>query len=77
MSEVLFPIISQKDPKAEGTVATWFVENGATVTEGELIAEVAVDKVDMEINAPSAGILTHLVEEGAIITQQSVIASIT
>lgn len=76
MSQVLFPILSEKDPDAEGTVATWFVDSGATVAEGELIAEVAVDKIDMEINAPSAGVLTHLVEEGAVVIQNSAIANI-
>lgn len=38
MSQVLFPVLSEKDPDAEGTVATWFVDSGATVAEGELIA---------------------------------------
>lgn len=77
MSEIRFPILAEKTPEAEGTVATWFVDSGSTVAEGELIAEVAVDKVDMEINAPSAGVLRHVVEEGAIVTQNSVIATIT
>lgn len=44
--------------------------------QGELIAELAVDKVDMEITAPEARTLTHLVEEGAIVKQQTVIAAI-
>lgn len=76
MSQVLFPVLSENNPEAEGTVATWFVDSGATVAEGELIAEVAVDKVDMEINAPAAGVLTHLVEEGAIVKQNAAIAQI-
>lgn len=76
MTEILFPLLSEKNPEAEGTVATWFAPDGAAVARGELLAEVAVDKVDMEITAPEAGTLTHLAEEGAIVKQQTVIATI-
>lgn len=76
MTDVLFPQVSQKDPDAQGTLATWFAEDGSTVTEGELLAEVAVDKVDMEILAPCAGTLSHKVEEGAVLTQGAVVATI-
>lgn len=76
MIEILFPVLSEKNPEAEGTVATWFAPDGAAVARGELLAEVAVDKVDMEITAPEARTLTHLVEEGAIVKQQTVIATI-
>ncbi|MFJ2617795.1 biotin/lipoyl-containing protein [Glutamicibacter sp. NPDC087344] len=76
MSSIRFPVLSENDPTAQGTVVTWFAPDGAQVAVGELIAEVAVDKVDMEITAPAAGILTHKVGEGAIVEQHTEIATI-
>lgn len=40
--EVLMPVLS--DEVDEGIVVTWFVTPGAEVREGELIAEVQVDR---------------------------------
>lgn len=76
MSEILFPVLSEKNLGAGGTVATWFAPGRHRSGQDELIAELAVDKVDMEITAPEARTLTHLVEEGAIVKQQTVIATI-
>ena len=77
MAEVLFPAMSKDDPDAEGVVSTWFVSDGDQVQEGELIAEVAVDKADMEIVAPEAGTISILVTEDQAVTQNSPIASIS
>lgn len=76
MADVLFPELSRENPEAEGVVATWFVDDGASVTEGQLIAEVAVDKVDVEVVAPQNGTVRIAVEEGAAARQGSVIATI-
>jgi pyruvate/2-oxoglutarate dehydrogenase complex dihydrolipoamide acyltransferase (E2) component len=77
MAEVLFPAMSQDDPEAEGVVSTWFVTDGDEVAEGDLIAEVAVDKADMEIVAPQAGTISILVAEDQAVTQNSPIATIS
>ena len=76
MTEVRFPQLSETTD-AEGTVATWFAEDGDHVDEGQLIAEVAVDKVDTEVTAPAAGTVEHRADEGDVIKQGSVIAVIT
>jgi pyruvate/2-oxoglutarate dehydrogenase complex dihydrolipoamide acyltransferase (E2) component len=76
VTEVPFPEVSQQDPNAEGVLATWFVADGDRVTEGDLIAEVAVDKVDMEVPAPAAGTIRLLVAEGDVIEQGTVMARI-
>ena len=77
MTDIVFPVISADDPDSEGTLATWFAEDGSTVAEGDLLAEVAVDKVDMEIVASTGGTLTHAVEEGAVVVQGAVIGTIS
>jgi pyruvate/2-oxoglutarate dehydrogenase complex dihydrolipoamide acyltransferase (E2) component len=73
MTDVLFPPISA-DAAAEGVLATWFVGDGEPVNEGDLIAEAAVDKVDMEIVAPASGVIRLLVGEGDVAKQGTVIA---
>jgi pyruvate/2-oxoglutarate dehydrogenase complex dihydrolipoamide acyltransferase (E2) component len=74
MTEVVFPPTG--DAEAEGVVATWFAEEGEEVVEGDLIAEVAVDKVDMEITAPVSGVIRLLAEEGDVRKPGAVIARI-
>jgi len=77
MADVLFPPMSENDPEAEGVVSTWFVADGDHVEEGDLIAEVAVDKADMEIVATQAGTIALLVAEEQAVRQNSPIATIT
>lgn len=71
-----FPIVSAKDPHAAGVVGTWFVLDGEPVSEGQLIAEVQVDKVSMDLHAPATGALWHAVSEGEATQQGAVIAII-
>jgi pyruvate dehydrogenase E2 component (dihydrolipoamide acetyltransferase) len=51
----------------EGEVACWRVKVGDEVTEGDVIAEVMTDKVDMEVESTSSGTLVEItVEEGMV-----------
>ncbi|MCX5045145.1 lipoyl domain-containing protein [Aldersonia sp. NBC_00410] len=75
MSEVTFPAMSE-EADATGVLSTWFVESGEQVRADQLIAEVAMDKVDTEVVAPAAGTITLAVDEGAEVRQGSVIARI-
>ena len=43
----------------EVTVVEWLVSDGETVEEGDLICDLATDKVDTSIEAPASGVLTH------------------
>lgn len=76
MTDVIFPRLSLENSDATGVVATWFARDREPVQEGELIAEVQMDKVDVEIDAPVSGTLVVLVSEGAEVTQGAVIAVI-
>jgi pyruvate/2-oxoglutarate dehydrogenase complex dihydrolipoamide acyltransferase (E2) component len=76
MSETItFPTMS-KDEDAEGVLATWFVRTGESVRSGQVIAEVMVDKVSMDVEAPTSGTVTCLVEEEAAVRQGQEIARI-
>ncbi|UJA18803.1 2-oxo acid dehydrogenase subunit E2 [Thermoleophilia bacterium SCSIO 60948] len=48
---------------AEGTIATWHKQAGDAVADGETICEVTTDKIDVEIPAPAAGVLTRILAE--------------
>lgn len=76
MTDVTFPPLSKDDPQAQGVVATWFVREGEPVQADQLLAEVAVDKVSVEVPAPVAGTVHLLVDEEAVVAQGSVIARI-
>ncbi len=75
-TEVPFPVMSTDDPTAEGVVGTWFVHHGETVTAGQVIAEVQVDKVSQEVEAPVAGTMYQYVAEGVGIAQGAPLARI-
>jgi pyruvate/2-oxoglutarate dehydrogenase complex dihydrolipoamide acyltransferase (E2) component len=74
--DVDFPVMSQDDPTGEGVVGTWFAHDGEHVTEGQLIAEVQVDKVSADVEAPASGVLRHLVPEEGVCNQGDAIARI-
>lgn len=76
MTDVLFPSLSKGRPTAEGVVSTWFVAEGQAVSEGQLLAEVQVDKVSVEVPAPVGGIVHLLVAEDEAVNQGSAIATI-
>ncbi len=75
MSQVLFPVMTE-DAEAKGVIVTWFFEDGEQVEAGDLIAEIAMDKVDREIKAENAGVLRVLVPEEEAVLQGAVIGRI-
>jgi pyruvate/2-oxoglutarate dehydrogenase complex dihydrolipoamide acyltransferase (E2) component len=76
MSEVItFPVMS-KDQSAQGVLATWFVQTGESVRAGQVIAEVMVDKVSLDVEAPIDGVVTLLVDEESAVSQGADIARI-
>ena len=76
ITEVPFPVMSEDDPTAEGVVGTWFVNHGETVTAGQVIAEVQVQKASQDVEAPVAGTMYQYVAEGAPIAQGAPLARI-
>lgn len=75
ITEVPFPAMSS-EPNTEGVVGTWFVSHGEPVTEGQVIAEVQVEKVSQDVEAPVAGVMYQFVAEGVGIKQGESIARI-
>ena len=62
---------------AEGTLSRWIKKVGDAVKRDEPIFEISTDKVDAEIPAPVAGVLSEiLVQEGQTVAVQTVVAKI-
>ncbi|TAE72074.1 MAG: 2-oxo acid dehydrogenase subunit E2 [Bacteroidetes bacterium] len=76
------PIIEMVMPKMgesvmEGTILKWLKKVGDKIEQDEPVLEVATDKVDTEIPATHAGILTQiLAQEGEVIAIGKIIATI-
>jgi 2-oxoglutarate dehydrogenase E2 component (dihydrolipoamide succinyltransferase) len=52
----------------EATINKWFVKEGSVVKEDDPLVEVATDKVDSEIPAPSSGIIVEIkASEGVVV----------
>ena len=61
----------------EGVITTWHAVVGNTVTHGQVIAEVEVEKTDVELEAPASGTIVEiLVNEGESAVVQEVLARI-
>src|SRR5439155_23444501 len=59
----------------EGTILEWAVKVGDAVEDGQTVVELSTDKVDMELPAPTAGVITEiLAEEGDTVSVGQVIA---
>ena len=62
MTDVRLP--KPGDAITEAEVTGFFVEDGATVSEGDPLYSIATDKVDMDIEAPASGTVSWKVAEG-------------
>jgi pyruvate/2-oxoglutarate dehydrogenase complex dihydrolipoamide acyltransferase (E2) component len=60
----------------QGVIVTWLYATGADVEEGQLIAELAVEKAQLELTAPATGRLTVLEPADTIVSKGQVIARI-
>ena len=48
----------------EGVVDEWYVPDGGTVTQGELLYGLETEKVNLDVDAEASGVVKHVVAEG-------------
>jgi pyruvate/2-oxoglutarate dehydrogenase complex dihydrolipoamide acyltransferase (E2) component len=60
----------------EGVVVTWIYQNGASVVKGQPVAEIMVEKAQLELVAPAAGTLTILAVPETVIGRDQVVGRI-
>ncbi len=75
MTEILVPTLGESVSTA--TVARWLKKAGEAVAADEPLVELETDKVTVEVNAPSAGVLEAIAaNEGAEVEPGAVLGSI-
>ena len=62
----------------EGTITKWFVKEGDTIEEDDVLFEVATDKVDSEIPSPVDGVITKILyPEDSLVAVGEVLAVVS
>ncbi|GAK01826.1 LOW QUALITY PROTEIN: dihydrolipoamide succinyltransferase component of 2-oxoglutarate dehydrogenase complex [Geomicrobium sp. JCM 19037] len=75
MAEIKVPELAESI--TEGTIAEWLKQPGDYIEQGETIAELETDKVNVEINSEQSGVLQkHLREAGDTVEIGEAIATI-
>ena len=73
--EVLIPRLGSSDESSEVKILRWLKRQGERVESGEPLLEVETDKVNVEIEAPAAGVLAEIrANEGETARFNSVVA---
>ena len=75
MVEVVIPN-DMWEEDLEGVIVTWIYKTGATVSEGDVLCEVMVEKSQSDLLAPATGTLTIIEDAEAIVKRGQVIARI-
>jgi pyruvate/2-oxoglutarate dehydrogenase complex dihydrolipoamide acyltransferase (E2) component len=75
LTEIVIPRLGVA--MTEGELVGWLVEDGAQVSQGEVIYSIATDKVETDIESPSTGILHQTGEAGQTYEVGHVIGSIS
>ena len=75
-TEIRVPTLGES--VTEATIGRWFKQPGEAVKADEPVVELETDKVTLEVNAPTAGVLgEQLAKEGQTVAVNAVLGSIT
>ncbi|MBI1301745.1 MAG: 2-oxoglutarate dehydrogenase complex dihydrolipoyllysine-residue succinyltransferase [Alphaproteobacteria bacterium] len=75
MAQIVVPTLGES--VAEATVAQWLKKEGEAVKADEPIVELETDKVTLEVNAPSDGVITTIsVGEGATVAVGTILGEL-
>ena len=75
MSKIEFKMPKMGESITEGTIINWLVQEGDVFEEGDILVEVATDKVDNEVPAPASGtMISHFVNAKDVVAVGKAIA---
>src|SRR5690606_8240438 len=75
MVDIVVPPLGES--VTEATVAKWLVNEGDSVAADQALCELETDKVTLEVNAPSAGILKAIkAKQGVTVSVGAIIGSV-
>lgn len=61
----------------EGTIQTWFFEEGDAVSEGDDLVELTTEEGTVTLQAPAAGILAEVYyDEGEVVAKGEILCTI-
>jgi pyruvate/2-oxoglutarate dehydrogenase complex dihydrolipoamide acyltransferase (E2) component len=75
MTDIVVPM-DLWDTDEEGVMFEWVFPDGAVVERDTLVAELTVDKAQLELSAPASGRLRILVQPGTSIRKGQVLGRI-
>jgi pyruvate/2-oxoglutarate dehydrogenase complex dihydrolipoamide acyltransferase (E2) component len=76
MTDVIVPPDLWDEDDKTGSIVLWLYPDGARVEQGQLIAEILVEKVTLELEAPASGTLKIKVAPEVVVNKGDVVATI-
>ena len=76
MTEVRVPDQLWAEDDKTGSIVVWLYPDGAHVNQGDVIAEILVEKVTLELEAPASGKLTIKVQPEIPVDKGDIVATI-
>ncbi|MHA6485371.1 2-oxoglutarate dehydrogenase complex dihydrolipoyllysine-residue succinyltransferase [Paenibacillus sp. strain BS8-2] len=67
MAEIIVPELGESI--TEGTITKWFVKEGDSVNQGDVLLELETDKVNIEISADSNGVVSNIARKDGEVVQ--------
>ncbi|MFD0588530.1 2-oxoglutarate dehydrogenase complex dihydrolipoyllysine-residue succinyltransferase [Paenibacillus sp. GCM10027627] len=61
MADIIVPELGESI--SEGTITKWFVKEGDTVNQGDVLLELETDKVNIEISADNSGVVSSIAKK--------------
>jgi pyruvate/2-oxoglutarate dehydrogenase complex dihydrolipoamide acyltransferase (E2) component len=75
-TDVIIPTDLWAEDDKTGSIVIWLYKDGAEVTSGDVIAEILVEKVTLELEAPASGRLRIKVEPEVVVNKGDLVATI-
>ncbi len=73
---LIIPTDLWEEHDTTGSSLIWLVDDGAVVQEGDLVAELLVEKLTMELEAPATGRLRIIASPQNVVNRGDMVAMI-